>query len=88
MEAKSKLLDQMQQVLRLKYMNIRTEESDISWVKRCMLFHHKQHSRYNFGGHAINGAMVTKCFSGGMAETLSLWPLEGGLAQIRAVWEE
>ena len=43
MEAKGKLLDQMRQVLRLKHMSIRTEESYIHWVKRFILFHHKRH---------------------------------------------
>ena len=43
MEAKGKLLDQMRQVLRLKHMSIRTEESYINWVKRFILFRHKRH---------------------------------------------
>jgi hypothetical protein len=42
MEVKGKLLDQMRQVLRLKHMSIRTEESYVNWVKRFILFHHKQ----------------------------------------------
>ncbi len=43
MESKIKLLDQMRLVLRLKHMSIRTEDTYVHWVKRFILFHHKQH---------------------------------------------
>jgi len=43
METKSKLLDQMRDVLRLKHMSIRTEEAYLSWAKRFILFHDKRH---------------------------------------------
>src|SRR5262252_1716970 len=39
METKTKLLDQMQHVLRLKHMSIRTEVAYLSWTKRFILFH-------------------------------------------------
>ncbi|HEY5868745.1 MAG TPA: integron integrase [Candidatus Tectomicrobia bacterium] len=43
MESKPKLLDQMRQVMRLKHMSIRTEETYVSWAKRFILFHQKRH---------------------------------------------
>lgn len=43
METKTKLLDQMRHVLRLKHMSIRTEEAYLSWAKRFILFHDKRH---------------------------------------------
>ena len=43
MESKTKLLDYMRLVLRLKHMSIRTEETYVQWVKRFILFHHKRH---------------------------------------------
>ncbi len=40
MESKTKLLDQMRHVLRLKHMSIRTEKAYVQWAKRFILFHH------------------------------------------------
>ena len=45
MESKTKLLDQMRDVLRLKHLSLRTEEAYISWVKRFILFHEKRHPK-------------------------------------------
>jgi len=42
-ESKTKLLDQMRLVLRLKHMSIRTEDTYVHWVRRFILFHHKRH---------------------------------------------
>ena len=36
MESQPRLLDQMREVLRLKHLSYRTEESYVSWVKRFM----------------------------------------------------
>jgi integron integrase len=43
MESKTKLLDQMRHVLRLKHLSIRTEKAYVHWAKRLILFHHKRH---------------------------------------------
>jgi len=43
MEPRTKLLDQMRNVIRLKHMSLRTEEAYVSWVKRFILFHDKRH---------------------------------------------
>jgi site-specific recombinase XerD len=43
MEPRTKLLDRMRNVIRLKHMSLRTEEAYISWVKRFILFHDKRH---------------------------------------------
>jgi len=37
-ESKTKLLDQMRLVLRLKHMSIRTEDTYVHWVRRVILF--------------------------------------------------
>jgi len=38
-----KLLDQVRQALRVKHYSRRTENSCVNWIKRFILFHHKQH---------------------------------------------
>jgi len=43
MEPKTKLLDQMRLVLRLKHLSIRTERAYINWAKRFIVFHDKRH---------------------------------------------
>jgi site-specific recombinase XerD len=43
MEPRTKLLDHMRNVMRLKHMSLRTEEAYVSWVKRFILFHDKRH---------------------------------------------
>ena len=43
MQPKSKLLDQVRTVLRLKHMSFRTEEAYVSWIRRFVLFHNKRH---------------------------------------------
>ena len=40
-----KLLDQIREAIRLKHYSIRTEEAYVSWIKRYILFHNKQHPR-------------------------------------------
>jgi hypothetical protein len=42
MESKTKWLDQMRHVLRLKHRRISTEDAYVPWVKRFILFHHKR----------------------------------------------
>ena len=38
-----KLLEQMQDALRLQHYSYRTEETYLDWVRRYILFHHKKH---------------------------------------------
>jgi integrase len=45
MESKTKLLDYMRLVLRLKPMSFRTEEAYVNWARRFLLFHHKRHPK-------------------------------------------
>lgn len=40
---RSRLLDQMREILRLHHYSIRTEEAYLEWVKRYILFHNKRH---------------------------------------------
>lgn len=42
-EPAPKLLDQVRHILRTKHYSIRTEEAYTDWIKRFILFHHKQH---------------------------------------------
>lgn len=41
--ARSRLLDQVRDTLRVKHYSIRTEESYIQWIKRFIYFHNKKH---------------------------------------------
>ena len=43
METKTRLLDHMRNVVRLKHLSLRTEEAYVSWVRRFILFHDKRH---------------------------------------------
>src|SRR5262245_58957377 len=45
MEPKTKLLDQMRLVLRLKHLSPRTEHAYITWAKRFIVFHGKRHPK-------------------------------------------
>lgn len=41
--ARSRLLDQVREALRIKHYSIRTEQSYIQWIKRYIYFHNKKH---------------------------------------------
>ncbi|MGB3716116.1 MAG: phage integrase N-terminal SAM-like domain-containing protein [Candidatus Promineifilaceae bacterium] len=43
MKDKSKLLDQVRQVIRVKNYSYRTEQAYITWIKRYILYHDKRH---------------------------------------------
>ncbi len=47
-----RLLDQVRKAMRVRHYSIRTEESYISWIKRYILFHDKQHPK-NLGKDEI-----------------------------------
>jgi len=57
MASKTKLLDQVRLVIRLKHMSIRTEEAYVQWVKRFVLFHHKRHPQ-DMGAVEIRAFLV------------------------------
>jgi Phage integrase, N-terminal SAM-like domain len=40
-----KLLDQVRDVIRLKYYSYRTEETYVQWIVRYILFHNKRHPK-------------------------------------------
>ena len=42
---KSKLLDQVREVIRVKHYSLRTEETYVQWIKRFIFFHNKRHPR-------------------------------------------
>ena len=41
-----RLLDQVRHTLRIKHYALRTEEAYLNWIKRFILFHHKQHPQH------------------------------------------
>ena len=56
-KAPKKLLEQVRDRLRLKHYSIRTEKSYISWIKRYILFHNKQHPK-NMGKEEIESFLT------------------------------
>jgi integron integrase len=40
-----KLLDQVREVIRLKHYSYKTEQTYVGWIRRFILFHHKQHPK-------------------------------------------
>jgi len=42
MESKTKLLDHMRHVLRLKHLSIKAEKAYVQWAKHFILFHHQR----------------------------------------------
>jgi site-specific recombinase XerD len=40
-----KLLDQVRDAIRVRHYSYRTEESYVQWIRRFILFHHKQHPK-------------------------------------------
>src|SRR5512145_2259854 len=51
--AKTKLLDQVQEVLRVKHYSYRTEEAYLGWIKKYILFHNKRHPS-EMGAREVN----------------------------------
>jgi site-specific recombinase XerD len=43
MESKTKGLDHMRHVLRLKHLRLRTAKASVQWATRFLLFHHQRH---------------------------------------------
>jgi hypothetical protein len=43
--SKTKLLDKVRGVIRLKHYSIRTEETYVQWIRRFILFHHKRNPK-------------------------------------------
>ncbi|KAM3113080.1 site-specific integrase [Phormidesmis sp. 146-33] len=40
-----KLLDRVRDAIRLEHYSYRTEQSYVAWIRRYILFHHKQHPK-------------------------------------------
>ena len=57
MEPKTKLLDRMRNVRRLKSMSLHTEDAYVSWGKRFFLFHEKRH-RADMGADEIHAFLT------------------------------
>ncbi|MCR4293385.1 MAG: phage integrase N-terminal SAM-like domain-containing protein [Candidatus Kuenenia sp.] len=63
-DTKPKLLDVMQDKIRLKHYSIRTEQSYMQWVKRFIIYHNKRHPKdmgekeiTEFLTHLLSGKM-------------------------------
>jgi hypothetical protein len=52
-----KLLDQVRQTLRTQHYAYRTEKAYLYWIKRFILFHHKQHPK------TMNSAEIEACLT-------------------------
>lgn len=52
-----KLLDQVREAIRVKHYSIRTEETYVSWIKRFIFFHNKNHPR-NMGEPEIEAFLT------------------------------
>jgi hypothetical protein len=55
--ARPKLLDQVRQIVRAKHYSPRTEEAYVTWIKRSIYFHGKQHP-LEMGAPEINQFLV------------------------------
>ncbi len=51
---KTTWLDQVRDAIWLQHMNIRIEESYISWIRRFIIFHHRRHPK-DMGAEKIRG---------------------------------
>ena len=63
---KSKLLDQVREVARLKHYSFRTEETYIQWIKRFIFFHDKRHPR-EMGSREIESFLTDLAVKGKVA---------------------
>jgi integron integrase len=66
MESRTKLLDQMRLVLRLRHLSRRTEKAYISWSRRFILFHHKRHPK-EMGAEEIRAFLTHLAINGRVA---------------------
>jgi integron integrase len=64
--SKTRLLDQMRDVIRLKHLSIRTEEAYLSWAKRFILFHDKRHPK-DMGAPEIRAFLTHLAIQGKVA---------------------
>ena len=87
MEPKTKLLDQMRDMLRLKHMSLRTEEAYVTWVKRFILFHHKRHPT-NMGAPEIRAFLTHLAVHGKVAASTQNGALSALLFLYRHVLQQ
>jgi len=64
--AKSRLLDDLRQVMRARHYSYRTEESYVGWARRFILFHDKRHPK-NMGAGEINTFLSHLAVDGGVS---------------------
>ena len=63
MNAQPKPLDQVRDRLRLKHYSLRTEESYVHWIKRCIYFHRKRHPA-EMGGPEVEAFLTDLAVNG------------------------
>jgi site-specific recombinase XerD len=61
-----KLLDQVREAIRLKHYSYRTEQSDVGWIRRYILFHDKRHPR-EMGSAEIEAFLTSLAVEGQVA---------------------
>ena len=66
MNAQPKPLDQVRDRLRLKHYSLRTEESYVHWIKRCIYFHRKRHPA-EMGGPEVEAFLTDLAVNGRVA---------------------
>lgn len=67
MQTKSKLLDQVRTVVRLKHMSFRTEEAYVSWIRRFILLPDECHPIEMGAPMGYWGLVARSCFRSAMA---------------------
>ena len=87
MESKTKLLDQMRHVLRLKHLSIRTEKAYVQWAKRFILFHHKRHPA-DMGAPEIRDFLIHLAVEGQVAASTQNVALQALLFLYRDVLKQ
>ena len=87
MESKTKLLDQMRHVLRLKHLSIRTEKAYVQWAKRFILFHHKRHPA-DMGAPEIRAFLIHLAVQGQVAASTQNVALQALLFLYRDVLKQ
>jgi site-specific recombinase XerD len=94
-----RLLDLVRHAVRRKHASIRTEESSVGWIKRCIVFHNKRHPNELGVAEveayltylAVEGQVAASTQNQALAALLFLYihvlnqPLEGVLDAVRAL---
>ena len=59
MQPPKKLLDQVRDAIRRKHYAYRTEDTYVSWIKQCILYHNKRHPQEMGANDVVAGRVIT-----------------------------